>query len=44
MICLWVANEEFSEDIQKIGGTEALKNHNLETPILKLFRKRWVGW
>ncbi len=21
---LWVANEEFSEDIQKIGGTEAL--------------------
>jgi len=40
---LWVANEEFSEDIQKIGGTEALEEPYLETPILKLFRKR-VGW
>jgi magnesium transporter len=22
---LWVANEEFSEDMQKMGGTEALR-------------------
>lgn len=40
---LWVANEEFSEDIQKIGGTEALDEPYLEMPILKLFRKR-VTW
>lgn len=40
---LWVADEEFSEDLQKIGGTEALEEPYLETPLLKLFRKR-VGW
>ncbi len=40
---LWVTNEEFSEDIQKIGGTEALNEPYLEVPIMKLFRKR-VGW
>lgn len=40
---LWVANEEFSEDIQKIGGTEALNEPYLETPLFKLFRKR-IGW
>jgi magnesium transporter len=40
---LWVANEEFSEDIQKIGGTEALDEPYLDMPLLKLFRKR-VGW
>ena len=40
---LWVANEEFSEDIQKIGGTEALDEPYLDVPILKLFKKR-VGW
>ncbi len=40
---LWVANEEFSEDMQKIGGTEALDEPYLEVPIFKLFRKR-VGW
>src|SRR6476620_7691193 len=40
---LWVANEEFSEDIQKIGGTEALEEPYLETPFFKLIRKR-VGW
>jgi magnesium transporter len=39
---LWVANEEFSEDIQKIGGTEALDQPYLEMPLLKLFRKRVV--
>ena len=40
---LWVANEEFSEDMQKMGGTEALDEPYLDMPILKLFRKR-VGW
>jgi len=39
---LWVANEEFSEDIQKIGGTEALDEPYLEMPIMKLFKKRIV--
>lgn len=39
---LWVANEEFSEDIQKIGGTEALDEPYLEMPLLKLFKKRIV--
>jgi len=39
---LWVANEEFSEDMQKIGGTEALDEPYLEMPIFKLFKKRVV--
>ncbi|HEU4471980.1 MAG TPA: magnesium transporter [Flavisolibacter sp.] len=39
---LWVASEEFSEDIQKIGGTEALEQPYLEMPLLKLFKKRVV--
>lgn len=40
---LWVANEEFSEDIQKIGGTEALDEPYLDMPLFKLFKKR-IGW
>lgn len=40
---LWVAAEEFSEDMQKMGGTEALDEPYLEMPLLKLFRKR-IGW
>ncbi len=40
---LWVATEEFSEDIQKIGGTQALDKPYLEMPLLHLFRKR-IGW
>ncbi|MES2649231.1 MAG: magnesium transporter [Bacteroidota bacterium] len=40
---LWVATEEYSEDMQKMGGTEALDEPYLDTPIFKLFRKR-VGW
>ena len=40
---LWVTNEEFSEDIQKIGGTEALDEPYLDTPLFKLVRKR-AGW
>ena len=40
---LWVANEEFSEDMQKMGGTEALNEPYLAIPLLRLFRKR-IGW
>ena len=40
---LWVANEEFSEDMQKMGGTEALDEPYLEIPIVKLFGKR-IWW
>jgi len=40
---LWIAGEEFSEDIQKIGGAEALDQPYLETPFLGLVKKR-VGW
>ncbi len=40
---LWVTNEEFSEDIQKIGGAEALDTPYLETPLFTLVKKR-VGW
>ncbi|MGZ3839204.1 MAG: magnesium transporter [Flavisolibacter sp.] len=40
---LWVASEEFSEDIQKIGGTQALNEPYLDIAFLKLIRKR-VGW
>jgi magnesium transporter len=39
---LWITQEEFSEDIQKIGGTEALDEPYLEMPLIKLFRKRVV--
>ncbi len=39
----WVANEEYSEDIQKIGGTEALDEPYLDTPFFKLIKKR-AGW
>jgi magnesium transporter len=37
---LWVAEEEFSEDIQKIGGTVALGAPYLDTPFFKLIQKR----
>jgi len=40
---LWVASEEFSEDIQKIGGTEALEEPYLDINIIKLLKKR-AGW
>lgn len=40
---LWVADEEFSEDMQKMGGTEAFEEPYLDIPLLKLFKKR-VGW
>lgn len=40
---LWLAKEEFTEDIQKIGGTEALDEPYLDTTIFQLVKKR-VGW
>ncbi len=40
---LWMANEEFSEDIQRIGGTQALDEPYLEMPLLRLVKKR-LGW
>jgi magnesium transporter len=40
---LWIANEEYTEDIQKIGGTEALDEPYLDINLFKLVRKR-VGW
>lgn len=40
---LWLANEEYTEDIQKIGGTEALDEPYLDINLFRLVRKR-VGW
>lgn len=40
---LWVASEEFSEDMQKMGGTEALDQPYLDTPFFRLIKKR-AGW
>ncbi|HEX5554707.1 MAG TPA: magnesium transporter [Chitinophagaceae bacterium] len=37
---MWVANEEYTEDIQKIGGTEALDEPYLEIALPRLVRKR----
>ncbi|HMT75737.1 MAG TPA: magnesium transporter [Chitinophagaceae bacterium] len=39
---LWVASEEFSEDMQKMGGTEALDEPYLDVPIFKLYKKRII--
>lgn len=39
---LWVAEEEFSEDMQKMGGTEALEQPYLEVPLKKLYQKRII--
>lgn len=40
---LWVANEEYTEDMQLIGGTAALDEPYLNVPIIQLFKKR-IGW
>lgn len=40
---LWVANEEYTEDMQKIGGTEALNEPYLDVSIWELVKKR-AGW
>jgi magnesium transporter len=37
---LWVASEEFSEDMQKMGGTAALEEPYLDVPLFKLYKKR----
>ena len=40
---LWVANEEYSEDMQRIGGTEALDEPYLDVSVIHLVKKR-AGW
>lgn len=40
---LWVADEEYMEDMQRFGGTEALDEPYLDLPVLKLIKKR-AGW
>lgn len=40
---LWIANEEYTEDIQRMGGSEALDEPYLDVSILNLVRKR-AGW
>lgn len=40
---LWIADEEFSEDMQRMGGTSALDEPYLDLPIHKLVWKR-AGW
>lgn len=40
---LWVADEEYMEDMQRFGGTEALDEPYLDLPIFKLIKKR-AGW
>ncbi len=39
---LWVATEEFSEDMQKMGGTAALDEPYLDVPLFKLYKKRII--
>ncbi len=39
---LWVAGEEFSEDMQKMGGTAALDEPYLDVPLFKLYKKRII--
>lgn len=40
---LWVANEEYAEDMQRIGGTEALDEPYLDVSVFHLVKKR-AGW
>ena len=40
---LWIAHEEYTEDMHKFGGTEALDEPYLDIPILKLVKKR-ASW
>ena len=39
---LWVAHEEFTEDMHRIGGTEALDEPYLDVSVFELFKKRIV--
>lgn len=40
---LWVANEEYTEDMQRFGGTEALDEPYMDVSIFQLVSKR-AGW
>ena len=40
---LWIADEEYSEDMQRIGGTGALDEPYLDVSVLQLVWKR-AGW
>ncbi|WP_185867058.1 magnesium transporter [Blattabacterium cuenoti] len=40
---LWVLNENYREDFQKIGGMEVLDQSYLNVPLYKLIKKR-AGW
>lgn len=40
---LWVADEEYAEDMQRMGGTAALDEPYLDLPVYKLIWKR-AGW
>ncbi|GAB3009873.1 magnesium transporter [Niabella terrae] len=40
---LWVATEEFSEDMQKMGGTQAFEEPYLDISLMRLFKKR-IPW
>jgi magnesium transporter len=40
---LWVLNENYSEDIQKMGGMEVLDQPYLDVPLINLIKKR-AGW
>ena len=39
---LWIAHEEYTEDIHKIGGTQALNEPYLDVPVFQLYKKRVV--
>ncbi len=39
---LWIAHEEYTEDIHKIGGTQALNEPYLDVPVFQLYKKRIV--
>jgi magnesium transporter len=39
---LWVAGEEFGEDMQKMGGTAALEEPYIEMPLFNLYKKRII--
>lgn len=39
---LWVVEEEYTEDIQMIGGTEALDDPYLDVSLVQLYKKRIV--
>jgi magnesium transporter len=39
---LWIAHEEYTEDIHKIGGNQALDEPYLDVPVFQLYKKRVV--